>query len=159
LNPEVIAALLGAVVGAVVGSGLTFGLGLLDRRLRDRRQAQLDIFRTMVKFRAQVLHTDAVAAVNLIDLVFADAREVRAAHEQFLVSVDDVTVGDAVRRERFRRIIEAMSRHLGLSQKLTAKDIDRAWYPGFMGKSVDVLIHETNEKWAKIPPEQRSGGL
>jgi hypothetical protein len=154
MSTEVIAALVGAIVGAL----LTFGLGVVARHLGERRRIQHEVFSTLVRYRGQILHADAVAAINMIDLVFMDAPEVRGARQQYMEVINKRATLE-LRRERFYKIVEAMARYLKVSHGLSAKDIENAWYPEFIGKSVDVMLDEIEQKWQAIRARSAPSGM
>jgi hypothetical protein len=116
------------------------------------RNQKLLIFANLMQFRAQMLHPNAVGALNLIDVVFADSPEVRIAlrhfHEEAKKS-DEAFSGDRL-RERYLSIIEKIARDMGLSEKITISDIQNSYYPRGMGEADELAYREAQDKLSRL---------
>lgn len=122
-----------------------------DETARQQRQ----ILTILLQYRAQILHYDVFNALNLIDLAFIDAVEVRRAWHQFHDAIENPSSFE-LKRERFAKIIEAIIRYLNLSDKITPQDVSRAYFPDFVGKQIDVFAAKVEEDWQDLQA-RRSG--
>lgn len=114
-----------------------------------RRQKYL-IFATLLENRSHIAAANCVSALNLIDLIFIDDREVRSALAHFRVATDDPNATDDRRVECFFSIIEKISRHLGLSDKITIADIRTRYYPTALANEHQVHQLEIQQKFRQL---------
>ena len=114
-----------------------------------RRQKYL-IFATLLENRSHIAAANCVAALNLIDLIFIDDREVRSALAHFRVAADDQNSTDDRRVECFFSIIEKISRHLGLSEKITIADIRTRYYPTALATEHQVHQLELQQRLRRL---------
>jgi hypothetical protein len=66
-----------------------------------------------MKCRAQILHADAITALNLIDVAFVDSGDVRTAYRSFLEATAMEPTPATTIIERYHVIIEKIARKLG----------------------------------------------
>ena len=79
--------------------------------------------------RAAVYSEDGVKALNLIDVVFSDCREVREAWaELFLIFSVDPIPAHAL-DERLRKLLAAIAKDVGLGENLRTDDLGRVYSP------------------------------
>lgn len=107
------------------------------------------ILSTLMRYRGQMLHHDVVSALNMIDIAFLHSKDVREAYQQYWTATNTDNPF-ALRRERFFRIIAAIAGDLGLSQELRVADIERSYYPQFVGRRIEVELAETDLRWDQL---------
>ncbi|WP_374452952.1 DUF6680 family protein [Phenylobacterium sp.] len=129
-----------------------------DDAIRNEKQW---ILSTLMRYRGQMLHHDVVSALNMVEITFVDSMDVRDAYRQWWNTIEGGDHPPALRRERFYGIITAIVADMGLGRKLRASDIERAYYPNFVGRRIEVELAETERRWnelhnpdgsAKLPP-------
>lgn len=112
------------------------------------RRSKAYILETMLRHRGSIIHADAVSALNLIDIVFIDVPEVREAYQQYWNSTAELTPWE-LKVERYNTIIERIVRHLGMSDRIKASDIQRSYHPVGHAKYAQVQNAEIEERWEK----------
>lgn len=131
-----------------------------SQREQERRNAKLNVFATLMQFRAQMANPVAVGALNLIDVVYCESQEVRDAWRHFhaAASAPEGQFSGERLRERYLAIIAAMARDLGLQKTITIGDIQMAYYPTAL-QNFDLATHlETQEKLRRFDPSALSAG-
>ena len=108
------------------------------------------ILSTLMRYRGQMLHHDVVSALNMVEITFVDSMDVRDAYRQWWNTIEGGEHPFALRRERFYALIAAIVADIGLGRKLRASDIERAYYPNFVGKRIDVELAETERRWSEL---------
>ncbi|MCC4295013.1 DUF6680 family protein [Brevundimonas aurantiaca] len=120
------------------------------RRTNDRidaeRRSQSYILETLLRHRGNIIHGDAVNALNLIDIVFMNALDVREAYQQFWNATAEPTPWE-LKVERYNTIIERIIRHLGMSDHIKASDIQRSYHPVGHAKFAQVQNAEMDVRW------------
>lgn len=139
-HPEVVAAFLSAVAtgiaawaawkGPVAAARAAEDLRRSNDDIYERRRLKMWVFSTLMQERAYIASIDAVRALNLIDVVFRDATEVREAWANlFLAYATDSTVPRHVQEERLRLLLREMALDLGIANSLRGDDLGRVYYP------------------------------
>lgn len=121
-----------------------------------RRQKYI-IFVTLLENRSHIAAANCVSALNLIDLIFVDDKEVRSALAHFLVAAEDPNATDDRRVECFYSIIEKISRNLGLSDKITIADIRTRYYPTALANEHKAHQLELQQKLRRLSDDDNSG--
>ena len=117
-----------------------------NERIEESRRLKLFVFTTLMQFRSQIASYNSVAALNLIDVVFMDSKEVREAWRDFHLSTAATPFVMATTVERYHAIIEKISRDLGLNQEITISDIRQSYYPKGLGEMDEAALLETQDK-------------
>lgn len=94
----------------------------------ERRRTKLHIFAVLMANRKSVWTTDAVNALNLIDVVFNDNTDVRSCWAELYLSFGR-GIPDHVRDEKLRKLLSSMSRDLNLADELRTDDFGRVYRP------------------------------
>jgi hypothetical protein len=98
--------------------------------LQDQRQRQkLSVFATLMQERAQIYSESSVRALNLIDVVFNDSREVREAWSELYLAFYMTPIPEHVLDERLRKLLGAIAKNIGLADELRNDDLGRVYYP------------------------------
>jgi len=101
----------------------------MSEHAQERQKQKLSIFGTLMQERAAVYSEDGVKALNLIDVVFNDCREVREAWaELFLIFGIDPIPSHAL-DERLRKLLSAIAKDVGLGENLRTDDLGRVYSP------------------------------
>jgi hypothetical protein len=96
----------------------------------ERKRLKMWIFSTLMQERAYLATIDGVRALNLIDVVFRDAGNVREAWANlFLAYSTDSKVPEHAKDERLRNMLKEMAADIGIADKLRGDDLGRVYYP------------------------------
>lgn len=98
-------------------------------RHNERHKLKLQVFSTLMQERAQIHSDEGVRALNLIDVVFNDAREVREAWAELFLAFYMKPLVQHVIDERLRKLLGAMAKDIGLGDQLRTDDLGRVYYP------------------------------
>ncbi len=113
-----------------------------------KRRSKLAIFATLMQNRHAYNLPDAVAAFNLIDLVFMESRPVREAWASFHESLDGKNgATDLEKKNRLRGLLTQMALDLGISGDLSHADFERIYYPNSLA---DERLAQTLQRQHQI---------
>lgn len=149
LKPEVVAAFLSffaTIAAAVAAFRAPISAAEYAEKLRrvsaeedNRRRIKLNVFGQIMQERADISQRDCVIALNLIDVAFYDAPEVREAWAELYQSLDGSRqVPGHVRDERLRKLLRAMAADLGLAENLRLDDFGRVYFPNTVAEENEV---------------------
>jgi hypothetical protein len=79
--------------------------------------------------RAQIHSENGVRALNQIDVVFNEAREVREAWAELYLAFEMKPLVQHVIDERVRKLLAAIAKDVGLSDELRTDDLGRVYFP------------------------------
>lgn len=115
---------------------------IIGQKLQDRakkRQDKIEIFKALMTSRIYGWTIESVHALNIIDIVFADDKKVRA---QWKAYYDKLCVGNPT-AEDFKKIetekcklLEAISKSLGYKNKITWETIQNPYIPKGLSDSM-----------------------
>jgi hypothetical protein len=110
-------------------------------RSQERQKNKLHVFATLMQERAAIYSENGVRALNLIDVVFNDAREVREAWAELFLAFDTKhNVPPHAQEERLRKLLAAMANDIGLGDGLRIDDFGRVYFPTALAQ--DQLIRD-----------------
>lgn len=115
----------------------------------ERHKLKMTIFIALMKCRAQILHVDAIAALNLIDVAFVDSTDVRTAYRSFMEAANCDPSQPTTIIERYYVIIEKIAHELGLADRITVFDVRAGYYPIALGRLDEAALAEAEEKIAR----------
>lgn len=96
----------------------------------ENRRLRMYIFSTLMQERARLYSEEGVKALNLIDTVFSDCKEVREAWTNLYMSYDrSNAIPPHVSRERLTVLLQEMAKNLGLASELRLEDLNRIYFP------------------------------
>jgi len=98
-------------------------------RHNERQRHKLHVFAMLMQERAQIHSEVGVRALNLIDVVFNESREVREAWSELYGAFYIKPLLQHVVDERLRKLLGAIANDIGLSDKLRNDDLGRVYYP------------------------------
>ena len=121
-------------------------LGIKYQNRKSRKQAQLDLFLTLMANRQKNPISEAwVDALNSIDVVFQDNKEVRAAWKAYLDSLNQKSAQFDNQNSYKLDLLSEMAESLGYKQ-LKQTEIDRFYNPVYFGSQQsrqEILYNET----------------
>ena len=107
---------------------------LIGQYLQDRakkREEQMNIFKELMTARIYAWTERGVHALNLIDVVFANSKNVRNAWKDYRASLTASadTVNAKTVEKNHHKLLEAISNELGYKGKITWEDIQDPYIP------------------------------
>jgi hypothetical protein len=99
-----------------------------ERHGENQRQ-KLSVLSTLMQERAKIYSDDGVRALNLIDVVFNESREVREAWSELFLAFEMKPFLQHVADERLRKLLAAIAKDVGLADQLRTDDLGRVYYP------------------------------
>ncbi len=120
----------------------------------DRQKLRLGVFSALMKHRSEILAPDARAAINLIDVAFADQPEVRNARRLFIEASLGEPTNPTTIVERYHAMIEAAARAVNLSETITGFDVRSGYYPDAIARLDAAALADAEEKLARRAAEE-----
>lgn len=100
------------------------------QQAEERRRQKLQVFTTLMQERAAIYTEEAVRALNVIDVVFNDARPVREAWAALIHALDpQQNVPPHALQDRIRELLANMATDLGLADEIRIDDLNRVYLP------------------------------
>lgn len=121
-----------AYFGPIRAARLAEDLRTVTEVRTNRERAKLNILGSLMTHRRSFWLPEPVSAFNLIDLVYNDNQEVRAAWAEMYLSVTTKSIPQHVQEEKLRRLLSAMSKDLKLADDLRTDDFGRIYHPDAM---------------------------
>ena len=161
------------IIAIVVAPIIAVWVGQLLQTKSERRKDKLQIFKTLMTARIYGWTVDSVHALNIIDVVFADDKAVRAAwadlNDKYHVSAPDQQHLEKVKRAQ-DKLLETMAKSLGYKDKITWETIQNPYIPDTMARQIEAqrnqqqqyseLLSKANEMFGPMPwgqsPERQS---
>jgi hypothetical protein len=148
-HPDILAAFLSALAtlfAAIATWRGPLSAATMAQKLRhqseqesEKRRLKLHVFATIMQERAFIASTDAVRALNLIDVVFREANDVREAWAELFLAYDPThNIPDHAKEERLRKLLRAMASDLGIGDGLRSDDLGRIYYPNALAQEEQV---------------------
>ena len=117
---------------------------LVGQKLQDRaekRKDKMQIFKTLMTSRIYGWTPDSVHALNIIDIVFADDKDVRSAwkdlNDKYRVDNPDEQHLKKIEQAQFK-LIEAIANTLGYKDKITWETIQNPYMPIGMKAQIEA---------------------
>lgn len=124
----------------------------------ERERLRMHVFVLLMKCRSQILHQDALTAVNLVDVAFSDVPSVRAAYRSFHEATGEDPSSPEKIIERYHVLIDKVSQAVGMSEQISVSDIRSGYYPVALGRLDEAALAEAEAKIAfsknKKPPKK-----
>jgi|SRR6185437_1926340 len=98
-------------------------------RYDERQRRKLSVFASLMQERAQINSDNGVRALNLIDFVFNESRDVREAWSDLYTALGMSPFVQHLVEEHFRKLLGAIAKDVGLSDDLHDDDLGRVYYP------------------------------
>lgn len=126
------------------------GLRASSQQAEEERRLKLWIFSTLMQRRRMIVSHDAASALNLIDVVYRDSRDVRAAWRSFLQAACERPSSPEKIVERYHSILEKMALALGLSETISISDIHASYWPEGLGDQGEAEYLEVQDKLKRL---------
>ena len=123
-----VCAALAAVLGPYRVSNMLVRQQTHFRIERSLHEEKIRIFHRLMAHRLNFTHPDAIAAMNLIDVVWVDSPSVRERWDSFHRVLDNYRFTRQQIDQQFFELLRAIAQDLGLSRKLKNADFARAYY-------------------------------
>lgn len=137
---NIVAIILAPVVSVIVGQ-------ILQDRAK-KRQDRMEIFKALMTSRVYGWTNASVYALNIIDVVFADDKNVRT---QWKVYYDKLCVGNPT-EEDFKKIetekcklLEVIAKSLGYKNKITWETIQNPYIPKGLSASMEQQQYQNGQ--------------
>jgi len=95
----------------------------------ERQKQKMYVFSLLMQERAEIYSDNGVRALNLVDVVFNESREVRDAWSELFGAFQMKPVVQHLIDERLRKLLSAMAKDIGLSDQLRNDDLGRVYFP------------------------------
>ena len=100
-----------------------------NEREEEIQRQKLYIFSELMKARGVQITREAVAAFNLIDLVFLDSQIVRDSWAELYSAYTKRGPPSPVIDDKLKNLLKVMAQDVGLSESLRPADFERYYYP------------------------------
>jgi hypothetical protein len=117
-----------------------------SEQIQERTKNKLHVFAMLMQERAAIYTENAVRALNLIDVVFYDAREVREAWSELYLTFSLNPMPGHLLEERLRKLLAAMAKDIGVGDGLRTDDCGRVYSPNALVQ--DRMIRDLQRQQA-----------
>ncbi|MCE5236698.1 MAG: hypothetical protein LLF87_11700 [Eubacteriales bacterium] len=131
------------VISILLSGVLATGITILYQKRAFKHAEKVKIFETVMSYRYRYYCEENVRALNTIDVVFHNNREVRAAWKAFLDETDKVPVVDQNIMDKLVKLLEEMARAVGY-KKINWDNIKKYYYPNGLSNQImneEMLKH------------------
>lgn len=122
----------------------------------ERQRQKVAIFSTLMQERARIYSEESVRALNLIDVVFNESRDVREAWSELYLAFGMTPLQQHVIDERLRRLLAAISKNIGLADGLRSDDLGRVYRP--IIQEQEQFIKDTQRRQMLISLQASNAG-
>lgn len=125
------------VLAILLSPVIAVGVTLWYQHRKERRDLKRWALSTLLATRHSALTDEAVRALNLIDLIFANSSKVRSLWHEYYDMLSnkglDNPLGYGQRERKKLELITQMANELGYSKEISHLDVDRVYYPTGLG--------------------------
>jgi Family of unknown function (DUF6680) len=111
------------------------------------------ILATLMQERAQIYSENAVRALNSIDVVFNESREVREAWSELLSAFGISPLPQPLVDERIRKLLSAIAKDIGLTDTLRNDDLGRVYFPTALAQDQFIRQMQRQQMLAALQRE------
>ncbi len=126
-------------------------------RQNERQRLKLQVFSALMQERAQIHSDEGVRALNLIDVVFNESREVREAWSELFLAFQMKPTIQHVLDERLRKLLGAIAKDIGLSDELRNDDLGRVYYPVVQAQEQFIKDMQRQQILASLQGQNAAG--
>jgi hypothetical protein len=119
-------------------------------RHNERQRQKLSVFATLMQERAQVYSDNGVRALNLIDVVFNECRDVREAWSELFLAFEMKPLIEHVVDERLRKLLGAIAKDIGLADDLRSDDLGRVYFPSVQAQEQFIKNTQRQQLFASL---------
>ncbi len=154
------------ILALVTGPIIAVLISIWIQNRKEKRQNQMNVFSTLIIHKYNQIGHENIQALNLVDIVFKDNKEVRKLRKELfdLILVDNKELEDARKGQietKRKELIQEMAKVLGY--KVSILDFDKIFFPVGMAEQIqrnDAILNELHRvlKETKaipvIPPDK-----
>jgi hypothetical protein len=126
-------------------------------RYDERQRRKLSVFATLMQERAQIYSDNGVQALNLIDVVFNESRQVREAWSELFLAFQMKPLLQHVIDERLRKLLGAIAKDIGLADELRNDDLGRVYFPIVQAQEQFIKNMQRQQILANLQGENPAG--
>jgi hypothetical protein len=126
-------------------------------RHNERQKQKLIVFAMLMQERAQIYSDNGVRALNLIDVVFNESRDVREAWSELFLAFQMKPYLDHVVDERLRKLLSAIAKDIGLADQLRNDDLGRVYHPLVQQQQRFIEYMQRQETLARLQAGNAAG--
>ena len=115
----------------------------------EAERLRMNVFVALMKCRSQILHVDAIAALNVLDVAFHDHPQVRNSYRFFIEATNETPSQPVKIVERYHAVIEKVAQAVGLADAFSPSDMQAGYYPMALGKLNEAALAKAEEQLAK----------
>ncbi|WBH16840.1 DUF6680 family protein [Sphingomonas radiodurans] len=115
----------------------------------ERTRIRMAVFISLMRCRNQLLHRDAIDAINLVDVAFADSQSVRQARKSFAEATFEEPSHPVKIVERYHALIDKVANEVGFGGNIGPSDIQSGYYPRGLGRLDEAAFADAEEKIAR----------
>ena len=125
------------------------------QQAEERRRQKVEVFTTLMQERAAIYSEEAVRALNVIDVVFNDARPVREAWAALIHALDPrQNVPVHAQQELIRQLLSSMAADLGMADQIRLDDLNRVYLPAPLAQERFIRDLERQQALARLQQGQ-----
>lgn len=125
----------------------------------ERSRLRMAVFISLMKCRNQIMHRDAIDALNVVDVVFSDSFAIREARRSFAAATLEEPSQPVKIVERYHALIEKVANEVGFSSVVSPADIQSGYYPRGLGQLDEAAFADAEEKIARRAMRTQPIGL
>jgi len=126
-------------------------------RQDERQRRKLSVFATLMQERAQIHSENDVRALNLIDVVFNESREVREAWSELFLAFQMKPLLQHVVDERLRKLLSVIAKDIGLADQLRNDDLGRVYFPIVLAQEQFIKDMQRQQILANLQGQNAAG--
>ena len=127
------------IIAILASPLIALGVTVFLQDRKEKRQAQMYVFSTLIATRHVPLSEENVRALNTIDLYFYNAPQVRKLWREYYEMLNNAGLNNALgfpqRQQKSLELITEMANVLGYGKTIKSFDVNRVYYPEGLGKS------------------------
>jgi hypothetical protein len=123
----------------------------------ERQKQKMYVFSLLMQERAEIYSDNGVRALNLIDIVFNESREVRNAWSELYGAFEMRPLVQHLIDERLRRLLSAMAQDIGLSDQLRNDDLGRVYFPLVQQQNQFIRDMQRQQAFANLQGQGAAG--
>lgn len=129
-----------SIIALIIVPILAVVIGQWLQTKAEKRKDKMQIFRTLMTSRIYGWTRDSVEALNVLDIVFADDKEVRMAWKDLLdkytVTNPDKTHLEKILKAQYK-LLEEIAKSLGYKDKITWETIQNPYIPRWLSEQIE----------------------
>lgn len=137
------------IVAIVLSPAIAVAISIFVQDRKQKRFERLSVFNTLMATRHEPIADENVRALNMIDVVFDNCKDVRRLWREYYEMLCnnglDNEQGYQTRQKKNLELIHEIGRSLGYGRAISHLDVDRVYYPKGLGEQSRVAHEIANE--------------